>query len=331
MKIFSRPFDPQPPPHGTDSHRSPPKPPRSRPASLLISRPQPGSHAHNPATRNAKHRSWRESFVRSPHPLGYQEPREQAAAKAEDRAKAILTLVLYDHRTRVPRVSKVIVPATGARGSEIQNPIKQPKRAATLKKEFDDEMLFKLIRTEYRRMRGLLGIFISARNVRDLGFLSYAKGSQLVKQDRGARRKTFPVNGGEGFAETELLALYRRPKLGRAERGWVEWIKRLPENSGGEDSSEKVALELVEGWCIRKIALALLLMVVVSLAATLLWTFLGVGGKYGYFKYNYRLRDSQGGFRGAGDRLETGAVLGALVLLLGWTGVGAWILLSWLV
>lgn len=318
MKMFSRPFGPEHPPHGGNSHRSPPQPPRSHPASLLISRPPPGSQARDPATINGKHRSWRESIVRSPLPLGHQEPIEKAAAKTGDKAEAILTLVLYDHRTRVPRVSKVVVPVTGATGAENSNSNEQPKSAPTLKKKFDDEMLFKVIRAEYNRMRGLVGTFISLRNVRDLGFLSYARGSQLFKQDRGARRKTFPVNGGKGFAETELLAFYRRPKLGRGEHGWVEWIERLPENSEGEDSREKVALELTEDWCIRKIVLALLFVVVTSLAATLLWTFLGVGG------------DVEG-FRGAAGRVETGAILGALVLLLGWTGVGAWILLSWLV
>lgn len=254
---------------------------------------------------------------------------EDTAAKAEDSAEANLMLVLYDHRSRVPRVGKVAVPVTGATGAENQNSDERPKSTPTT--QFDDEMLLKSIRAEYNRMRGLFGIFISSRNVRDLGFISYAKGSQLVKQDRGACRKTFPVNGGQGFAETELLAFYRRPKLGRGKRGWVEWIERLPENSGGENLREKVALELVEGWCIRKIALALLLVMVVSLAATLLWTFLGAGGNFRYFKCHCRLRKIEEGFRGAGGRVETGAVLGALVLFLGWTGVGAWALLSWLV
>ena len=328
MKIFSRPFGPQQPPHGTDSHRSPPRTPRSRPTSLLISRALPGSHARDPAKINAKHRSWRESIVRSPYPLGYQKQMEKAA-QAEDGVEAILTLMLYDHRTRVPRMSKVVVPVTGGTGTENPNSDEQPK-STTSTKGLDDEMLFKLIRARYRRMRGLFRISISVRNVRDLGFLSYAKGSQLVKQDGGARRKTFPINGGEGFAETELLALYRKPKLGRCKHRWVEWIQRLQENSRGEDPRGKVAVERVEGWCIRKIAFAFLLVVVASLAATLLWTLLGVG-RYGSFLCHCRLRKSQDGFRGAGGRVEAGAVLGALVLLLGWTGVGAWILLSWLV
>lgn len=37
------------------------------------------------------------------------------------------------------------------------------------------------------------------------------------------------------------------------------------------------------------------------------------------------------GYKGSGGRVETGAVLGMLVLMFGWTGVGAWLGLSWLV
>ena len=37
------------------------------------------------------------------------------------------------------------------------------------------------------------------------------------------------------------------------------------------------------------------------------------------------------GFRDAGGRVETGVVLGILALMFGWTGIGAWVLLSWLV
>lgn len=219
---------------------------------------------------------------------------------------------------------------TGATGAENPSSDEQPTSTPTLRNGFDDEMLFELIRAEYSRMRGLFGNLVSARNVRNLGFLSYTKGSQLVKQDKGVRRRTFAVDGDDGFAETELLAFYRRPKLGRGEHRWVDRIERLEKNSGGGDSREKVALELVEGWCIWKVALALLLVVLASLAAALLWTFLGLGGS-GYLKCHCRLRNNQDGFRGAGGRVETGAVLGTLVLLLGWTGVGGWILLSWLV
>ncbi|MCJ1461715.1 hypothetical protein MMC07_000313 [Pseudocyphellaria aurata] len=191
------------------------------PDALVLPHSQPlsGSQARDPATINAKHLSWRESIVRSPYPLGYQGQLEKAAAKAEDRTEAILTLVLYDHRTRVPRVGKVVMPVTETTGAETPNPDEQLKSTPTLRRKFDDEILFKLLRAQYSRIGRPFGTFLSVRNVRGLGFLSYTKGSQLAKQDRGAHRKTFPVDGRDG---TGLLALYQRPKRGRGEYEWVE-------------------------------------------------------------------------------------------------------------
>lgn len=75
-------------------------------------------------------------------------------------------------------------------------------------------------------------------------------------------------------------------------------------------------------WSVRRILLALTLVLVCSLAATLLWVFLG--------------RSSQGhgggaGFMGAGDRVVGGVVMGICVLLIGCFGIGGWIGISWLV
>lgn len=123
-----------------------------------------------------------------------------------------------------------------------------------------------------------------------------------------------------------MLALYRNPKLGRGEHAWVDWIGRRPENNGVM-GSEKIALELVEGWCVRKIGMALVAVLLASALSALLWTFLGEGGCTLCFIRN----ETQTGFRNAGGRLEAGAMLGLLVLSLGWTAVGGWVFLSWLV
>ena len=142
---------------------------------------------------------------------------------------------------------------------------------------------------------------------------------------------SFLMNGEDGFLETKLLSLYRKPSLGRDKHELVEWIARLPENSGRRNSTQgKFALELEDGWWVEKIGLAALAVLVLTLLATLLWNFLGVGSHYGDLKFLCRSRGCHDGFRGAGGRVETGAVLGALVLMLGWTGVGVWVFLSWL-
>ena len=97
-----------------------------------------------------------------------------------------------------------------------------------------------------------------------------------------------------------------------------------------------MALELVEGWKVSRIAVALAVVVVLSLVGTLLWTFLGIGGglrlqNEARVGFPVELKMVSAGFRQAGSRVQTGVVLGVLVLLLGWTVVGAWMLLSWLV
>lgn len=68
-------------------------------------------------------------------------------------------------------------------------------------------------------------------------------------------------------------------------------------------------LEFVEGWNIRRILVALGVVLVLSLPATLLWVFFGTAWMHV-------------GFRGAGERVVTGLPSRLLVLLLGWTGVG---------
>lgn len=132
----------------------------------------------------------------------------------------------------------------------------------------------------------------------------------------------------------------------------VNFVAQLPQNSkydARRHGRDNVAVEFVEGWSVRRIALAVILVVVLSVAATVLWTTFGVeasfvargGSSSGDGSGNGNGEDVfggkgtrealEGGFRGAGTRVGTGVLLGLLVLFLGWTGVGAWVVLSWLV
>lgn len=92
--------------------------------------------------------------------------------------------------------------------------------------------------------------------------------------------------------------------------------------------SEKIALELVEGWCVLKIGMALVAALLVSaFSASLRTSFWGARGCALCLLRN----ETQTGFRNTGRRLETNAMLGLLVLLLEWTAFGGWVFLSWLV
>ena len=138
----------------------------------------------------------------------------------------------------------------------------------------------------------------------------------------------------DSFIEERLNAMFRRPKLGRRDHEWTKWVSRLPGNTKNEHvsgSEEKIAIEIIEGWSSPRIALAVAATLLLSLAATLLWIFLGVEstsfvspGPPDYAGQPWQLTDS------TGSNVLTGVALGMLVLLFGWTGVGAWVLLSWL-
>ncbi|MCJ1231066.1 hypothetical protein MMC12_007741 [Toensbergia leucococca] len=89
------------------------------------------------------------------------------------------------------------------------------------------------------------------------------------------------------------------------------------DEKGASKNMSAPASRLIEGEGPRKrrrglgFAVAAVVVFIASLTAVLLWIFLGVGG-------------GREKFRGAAGRVETGAVLGVLVLMLGWTGIGAW-------
>ena len=310
------------------------------PPSLLIHPPANTStnqQARKPAAYKPAPRFWRRSVISTPLPMRDNRPIEKDTAMVEHQMRewegGVLPILLYSRRRRAPGIARVVFPRTQKSALEAASANHGKNAIIPAKfRNFDDEQLFRLVRVEYRKLRGILADFVSARNVRDLGFLSYAETSQLTKKDNATRRKTYPVQRDEDdFAETRLLDLYLQPKLGRGKHDWVEWIARLPQTSSVEESGEReerVALELVEDWSVGKIGFAVLAVLILALLATLLWIFLGIeGGPHCLCHW----RTSQMAPTSANGRIGTGVVLGILVLLFGWTGVGFWVFLSWAV
>ena len=233
----------------------------------------------------------------TPHPFG---------------RKANLTVVVYPRRGsrhRVPALEKVLIPLVAHESHSPKSPmVSSEKRASSTRRSFDDEALFLLLRGSYRRLRGTFIAKYSARRVCSVRLLAFENQCQLVT-DRATHQCFPPSNNNSdkinpnnsssgksdeeaGFAEARLLELYRCPRLGRSRWEWWDWVRGLPENiavenggGGGEAallaasagrSTERFALELVEGWSVCRIVMALGLVGACSIAACLLWIFLGV-------------------------------------------------------
>ena len=298
-----------------------------------------------------EHRFLRQDIVSTPYPPGFQgraaslyNVSEHGTVPAIDKEpNSLLALVLYSHGDSISKVKKIIIPTPPETALVDNSDEKKPPLKATLRRDFDDEKLFKLIRAEYNSMRGPLRRLASARTVRSMNLLAYQSTSALVSKQ--AKPMHFRLKDNDEYLdEARMLDLFKKPKLGKGHNELVEWVTTLPENSTIESiDNERIALELVEGWSARKFLAAVATVLVCSLTITLLWIFLGAGGNtLGFESSNISLPgelmennaatvQSPVGYKGAGGRVETGIALGILVLMFGWTNIGAWILLNWLV
>lgn len=318
-----------------------PSPSKGSRAPRKVSFPAP-----SPLDIKPEHRFLRQSIVSTPYPSGDDdEPHEtvvpapgtvpQGESRGGIRPESILTLVVYGNVDTLPKVRRIVIPNRQATSLVDEAMNKHPPIRATMVRSFDDEQLFKLIWKEYADMRGSLRRFATARTVRRINFLSYQSTSQLVS--RHAKPVHLEVREKDGeYAEARIHSLLQSPKKGRKCHEWTHWIRSRHENIGESNPDmDHLALELVEGWSPEKLYLAVATVLICSLAATILWIFMGNR------KGSVAVKDAFGagahlgrgdvGYRGAADRVGSGAALGLLVLFFGWTAVGAWVLLSWLV
>ena len=301
--------------------------------------------APSPLDIKPEHRFLRQSIISTPYPSGDDdEPQKRLTStsgtvlqdepRGDIESESILTLVIYGNVDTPPKVKRIVIPSRQATSLVDDTVEKHPPINATRVRFFDDEKLFKLIRKEYAGIRGSLRRIASARTVRRINLLSYQSTSQLVS--RHAKPMHIDVGEEDGNPSgARILRLFQSPKTGRKRHEWTEWIRSQPENIVETPSDmDHLALELVEGWSPGKLYLAIATVLVCSLAATILWVFIGnrKGGLavIDAFGAGAQLGRGDVGYRGAGDRVGSGAALGLLVLFFGWTAVGAWMLLSWL-
>ena len=340
-------------PFAHDGLRSNPVSPKLDPAATSPQQKKSVSFPPAPPQLDIKpeHRFLRQDIVSTPYPPGFQgraaslyNASEHGTVQTNNTApKSLLTLVLYSHGDSTSKVKKIVIPTPPETALVDSSDEKKPPIKATMRRDFDDERLFKLIRSEYNSMRGSLRQLASARTVRSMNLLAYHSTSELVS--KLAKPMHFRhQDDNEHLAEARMLDLFKKPKRGNRHHEWVEWVTTLPENSNMDTvDNERIALELVEGWSTRKFLAAVIAVLVCSLTITLLWIFLGAGGATlgfessdvslggGLMGNNAATVENPIGYKGAGGRVETGVALGILVLMFGWTSIGAWILLNWLV
>ncbi|KAL9131464.1 MAG: hypothetical protein Q9217_000612 [Psora testacea] len=223
-----------------------------------------------------------EDVLSTPYPLGYNADggKGDGTEQDEEGKKAYLTLVVYGYGNHVPKVKRLSIP-TAVHEIPISDKSNEghPQAKAIMRKDFDDASLSSLIHSTYHQLRGARFANFSARTVCGIRLLSYQSACQLAT--KRARHTCFEGRGeDDGFAEAQLLELYKHPKIGKGRWEWFAWVRGLPGYGAVEDVDgpprEKVALELIEGFSARRILLALSIVAVCSLVATLLWIFVGV-------------------------------------------------------
>ena len=225
-----------------------------------------------------EHRFLRQDIVSTPYPPGFQgrgtslyNVSENGTVPAIDEApKSLLTLVLYSHGDTTSKVKKIVIPTPPETALVDNSDEKKPPIKAVMRQDFDDEKLFKLIRSEYNGMRGSLRRLASARTMRSMNLLAYHSTSELVSKHAKPMHFRHHDQSEDHLAEARMLALFQKPKLGKRRHEWVEWVTTLPENSttGATVGNERIAIELVEGWSTSKFLAAVVAVLVCSGAVT---------------------------------------------------------------
>ncbi|MCJ1381365.1 hypothetical protein MMC17_004475 [Xylographa soralifera] len=212
---------------------------------------------------------------------------------------------------------------------------------------FDDEALSRRLLSEYRKLRGRWRILLGARSLQGARIVIYSHPYELFAAT-GSRdvdhffQPTYRLSGSawQDVAAVESRHLHflkeylARPERGAGKDEVVQWLRQL----GGKDEAdaERVAVKFVESWSVWRLSIAIVSVLVLSIAAALLWVFLGVDTtnvveqSLGIGNDGKPVLQKETLSRGIGGRLESGLLLGLLMLFLGWTGLSGWALMSWL-
>lgn len=309
-----------------------------------------------PIDTTAPRRSLPADMIRTPYPYSPEHERQRRKDLAKLRGsiadpdaielgdETVLTLSLRRSNPNAKsRISSLVIPAAQTSSS------------------FDDEAFFRCLRVAYAGLLPLSYRLFAARSLARISVTGPASrvadaGYGWLVQSPKSPRTLAQKDLSDTFGEDKILRLFLRPREGRGRYAFVYWARRLAAaeeglrtpHLHGEDAEAmqrevemKAALdhpppeglEFSLSWSVARICVVLGFILVASMVASLVWVFLGrntVATGYGLVKPG-QVPVAGGGFRDAGDRVAAGLVMGICILLVGLSGMGGWVWVSWLV
>jgi len=132
-------------------------------------------------------------------------------------------------------------------------------------------------------------------------------------------------------------------RLAAAESRQLSMMSPLQQPGGRRESGpdlvrkveQREGLEFIMSWSVLRLSIALGLVLVASVLATLLWILLGQSTSLANLDPSSVLESDElmqgSGFRGAGSRVGAGLLMDISVLLVGLSSIAGWVGVSWLV
>jgi hypothetical protein len=230
------------------------------------------------------------------------------------------------HVQHARKVVKVTIPTSLTTSSDPEQ-----KKGSDAPVDFDDNFLAERLRAGHRSLVGNWAQrSLSARKLRhiSLGQVSTWSGT-LLQSSRYPSSGLLAVGAGidveadlkSPFTEESILKLYRTPSSGKARYTWVHWARRvaLSNTTRSSDIPDSLTtVQFVHTLSLSRVLSALALMMLLSVAAAMLWIFLGPGGT-GWRTAVDRQRS---------DRVGSGMAVGIFVLLCEGLGFGSWVWFS---
>jgi hypothetical protein len=273
-------------------------------------------------------------------------------------AESVLTLSIRPSKPNTRRrVTSIVIPASTTHRSTA-TATKSPEKSRPLahsisssSPDFDDQEFFQALQKAYAQLSGPWR-FLSARSLKQIavcGPASRAADSNYgwLLSPRSPRELAFK-GLHDTFGEDKVLAHYRRPAMGKSRFAFVHWAHRLaaaesrqlslmsplqqPAGRREEEGPDLVrkteqpeGLEFVMSWSVLRLSIALGLVLVASVLATLLWILLGQSTSFANLDPSSVLESDElmqgSGFRGAESRVGAGLLMGISVLLVGLSSI----------